>query len=56
LPVLFFNAQLAVYNSKGELANSFQFIFNATGLNSGVYYLRLIAGEVNQAQKIVLIK
>lgn len=58
--------KLAVYNAKGELVKTLinarqvkglhSADFNATGLNSGVYYLRLIAGEVNQTQKIVLVK
>lgn len=57
---------LKVYNTNGkeiaELVNeiksqgSYEMIFDATNLPSGIYYYKLISGEVSETKKMILIK
>ncbi len=58
--------KLVVYNSLGQVIQTLlntkleggyhQVNFDATGIASGVYYLRLIAGKFNETKKMILIK
>lgn len=58
--------KLLVYNAKGELvkklytghqpAGQHNATFNATGLNSGVYFIKLISKNHTETRKIMLIK
>lgn len=58
--------QLTVYNIKGEqvrnLLNEYQssgkhsIIFNADGLNSGVYFIKITVGDQTGVHKLILIK
>jgi len=60
------HAALKVYNSLGEEvaslvaadlpAGSFQAAWNASGVPSGTYFYRLIAGDFSQTRKLVLMK
>jgi len=57
---------LAVYNAKGELVKNLysgrqynglhQITFNADGLNSGVYYIKLNGKNISQTTKCLLVK
>jgi len=57
---------LSVYNAKGELVNRLfqgtqpagehRATFNATGLNSGVYFVKLSGEKMNVNKKVLLIK
>jgi len=57
---------LAVYNAKGELvknlyqgwqsAGAQQLSFNADGLNSGVYYIKLSGKNITRTTKCLLVK
>jgi len=59
-------AKLSVYNAKGELvkilvneiqsAGSHSVSFDGSSLNSGVYFVKLVAGKSVQNQKLILIK
>jgi len=58
--------KLTVFNSKGEVvkvlanknlnAGSHQFVFNAAGLNSGVYFYRVETSLGSQTKKMMMIK
>jgi len=60
------DTKLAIFNAKGELvqtlftgklkSGSHSLNFNATGLNSGVYYCRLSAGKEVKTTKLMLLK
>lgn len=60
------NVTISVYNIKeqkvAELVNEtqpaggYQIVWNATGRSSGVYFIRFHAGEVNEINKLLLLK
>ncbi len=60
------SVQLKIYDVQGRVvevltdrrysAGEYSFPFDATGLPSGLYFARLIAGEFSQSQKILLLK
>jgi len=60
------NINLAIYNTKGELVKNLYIghqlagqhtaTFNATGLNSGVYFVKLNGEKMNVNRKVLLIK
>ncbi|RIK72459.1 hypothetical protein DCC62_19545, partial [candidate division KSB1 bacterium] len=43
-------------NGKPHEAGAFDFVWHAKGVTSGVYYLRISAGDFTAAQKLVLLK
>ncbi|MCG3158059.1 MAG: hypothetical protein DKINENOH_04700 [bacterium] len=43
-------------NGKPHEAGAFDFVWHAKGVTSGVYYLRISAGDFTTAQKLVLLK
>ncbi len=60
------NAVVNIYNTQGVLvdqlingyveAGNYELIWNASGMPSGVYIVKMVAGNVMQSQKIVLMK
>jgi hypothetical protein len=48
--------EVAVLVNENLKAGTYKYSFDATGLNSGVYFYRLTAGEFSETKKMVLIK
>ena len=58
--------ELSIYNLLGQkvatlvsmkqAAGSYQVVWNASGLPSGIYYYRLQAGDFIQTKKLMLLK